>query len=401
MDRLRITHVTPYFDEAWAYGGIPRVVTDQVIGLAARGVQVSVVTTDACSADTRLPRYDDATTRQPHPPASRHGAEVRTFANLSNRLAYRYQFFAPLGMDRHLRAAAQQADVAHLHGLHNLPGVYAARHFRYAGIPYIVQPNGTAPRIERRRLAKLVFDTVLGRRVLRDASALVAVTEIERSQLINMGAEPAKISVIPNPVDASLTAAPGAGSDFRQRWELGDESIVLYLGQLSPRKRVDLLVRAVAKLPATTRLVIAGSDMGCRKQLERLAARLGIASRTVFTGVLEGEDRLSALAAADVVAYPTEDEIFGLVPLEALLCGTPVVVSDDCGCGEVIGRTGGGIISSSGDAEALSHALSTVIDNPDTWREPVTRAQQRIRELFSREVVAEQLEELYRSVARL
>lgn len=395
MNPIQVSHVTPYYDQAWAYGGIPRVVTDQAIALAARGVRVEVVTTDACGADARIARLDGGRASRPHPPTTRHGVEVRTFANLSNHLAYRWQFFLPRGMDRYLVDAARRSQVAHLHGLHNLPGVYGARRFKRAGRPYIVQPNGTAPRIERRRFAKLIFDTVLGRRVLRDAAALVAVTEVERSQLIAMGAEPATVSVIPNPVDVDLTPAPGADDDFRHRWQLGDEGTVLYLGQLSPRKRVDLLLRAVAALSATTRLVIAGSDMGCRKQLEELAARLGLAGRTVFTGVLEGEDRLAALAAADVVAYPTEDEIFGLVPLEALLCGTPVVVSDDCGCGEVIGRTGGGLVTSCGNVEALTDNLEQILRHPEAWRDPVSRAQQRIHELFSRDVVASQLHALY------
>ena len=98
MRPLRILHVTPYFTDAWAYGGIPRLATSLASGLARRGHQVTVCTTDACDGSARLP--DAAPSRTPE------GVEVRIFRNVSNALAYRLQFFVPLGLDRYLRRHA-------------------------------------------------------------------------------------------------------------------------------------------------------------------------------------------------------------------------------------------------------------------------------------------------------
>ncbi len=70
------------------------------------------------------------------------------------------------------------------------------------------------------------------------------------------------------------------------------------------------------------------------------ADAIGVASSHAVRGTAAGPRRLELLADADVVVYPSEHEIFGLVPLEALLVGTPVVVADDSGCGEVIHSTG-------------------------------------------------------------
>jgi len=142
-------------------------------------------------------------------------------------------------------------------------------------------------------------------------------------------------------------------------------------------------------------LVIAGSDMGTEQQLRRIAGRLGLEHRTVFAGVLEGASRLDALADADVTVYPTQDEIFGLVPLEAILCGTPVVVSDDCGCGEVIGRTGGGVVAPFGDIDAFAAAIGGMLDAPQAWSDPVAEAAARARALYGSDTVAKALEELY------
>ena len=93
-----------------------------------------------------------------------------------------------------------------------------------------------------------------------------------------------------------------------------------------------------------TVLVIAGNDMGSGAAADRLVTDLRLDGQVIRTGLLRDTSRLDALAAADVVVYPSRDEIFGLVPLEALLSGTPVVVCGDSGCGEVISRVGGGLI---------------------------------------------------------
>ena len=78
--------------------------------------------------------------------------------------------------------------------------------------------------------------------------------------------------------------------------------------------------------------------------------------------MLRGRERLEALADADVVVYPSEHEVFGLVPLEAILSGTPVVVADDSGCAEVVGAIDGGQIVPLGDAAALADAIERVLE---------------------------------------
>jgi glycosyltransferase involved in cell wall biosynthesis len=120
----------------------------------------------------------------------------------------------------------------------------------------------------------------------------------------------------------------------------------------------------------------------------------------VRIGLLRGAERLSALAAADVVVYPSRHEIFGLVAAEALMCGSPVVVSNDSGCGEVIGRVGGGHIVPYGDVETLAGAITSVLADPVMWRRRARAAATRIRELFGAAVVCGQLERVYDEIAR-
>jgi glycosyltransferase involved in cell wall biosynthesis len=412
MDRLRVLHVTPYSAQAWAYGGIPRLVDAMVSGLAAAGHEVTVCTTDAGDDASRLRRTGqagqtgrawrawDADTRA-------DGVVVRVFPNISNRLAYHAQFFTPIGLHTFLRRHRHRFDVAHLHACRNLPGIIAGSHLRAAGIPYVVAPNGTAPIIERRHAAKRLFDVVAGNRLLSGAAALLAVTEAERRQLLALGVAESRIHVIPNPIDVRpFLDLPGHAQPNQDAASPARHPLtVAYLGKLTPRKRVDVLIRALGRLRtvdpryAGVRLVIAGNDLGAGPALRALVDDCGLRDAVTFTGLLRGEERLRVLAAANVVAYASEDEIFGLVPLEALLCGTPVVVAGDSGCGEVIRQVGGGLSVAPGDATALAGALATVLQRGPAGKQ-VDDAAARIRARFSHHVVTSQLEDLYSHVGR-
>jgi glycosyltransferase involved in cell wall biosynthesis len=386
---MRILHVVPYYDQAWAYGGIPRLATTMTRALARRGHHVSVCTTDVCDERTRV--------SMKHVHA--HGVDVRVFRNLSNRLAYHLQLFTPLGLRGYMRHAARSFDVVHIHACHNVPGVIAAAAAARAGVPYVVSPNGTALPIERRILAKRLFALTAGRSMLSGASRVVAVSRAEARQLRSAGVAQAEIVHIGNPIDDHEFEDPADAHAFRSEMQIGEAPIVLFLGKLTPRKGVSDLVTAFAELERPgTRLVIAGNDMGTRRSVESLVMKLRLEDRVIFTGLLTGRRRLDALAAATVVVYPSRDEVFGLVPLEALLCGTPVVVCDDSGCGEVISITGGGQVVPHGDVGTLAAAIDAVIDDEHGWRNRARAGAIVARQRFGSETICTELESLYKTV---
>jgi glycosyltransferase involved in cell wall biosynthesis len=389
MPALRILHVVPYYEQAWAYGGIPRVATAVARGLARRRHAVTVCTTDACD-DRRRARLHPADPAPDRP-------NVRIFRNLSNSLAYTWQLFLPLGLTRALRAATGTFDIAHLHACRNLPVVRAARLLRRAGVPYVVSPNGTAPLLERRFIAKRIFDATAGRGYLEGAAAILAVSDAERRQLIEMGVAADRIAVVPNPIDESEFQPPPDGQRFRAAQGLGAGPIVLLLGKLTPRKGTGVLIEAFSRLAhPSARLVIAGNDMGAG--IAALIERSACGPRTTRVGLLRGRARLDALAAADVVVYPSRDEVFGLVPVEALLAGTPVVVSSDSGAGEIIGGIGGGHVVPYGDAQALAGAIDAILRDPARWRRRARVAAARARVRFGADVVCERLDSVYRTL---
>ena len=384
MSPLRILHVAPYYEQAWGYGGIPRVVTTVTRALARRGHHVTVFTTDAgddeCRADP--PRASDV--------------RVRMFPNLSNRLAYRYQAFAPRGFAAALRRGAGDFDVAHLHACHNLLTAIAARVLASTGVPYVVTPNGTAAPIERRIAAKRLFAATAGRTLLPGAARVLAVSEAERRTFDALGVLPGRQRVVPNPVDVHEFDRPPDPEAARRRLGVGDGPLVAFLGQLTPRKGADLLVRAFARVRTPgARLVVAGNDMGAGADVDAAMRAPAVAGRVIRAGLLRGAARLDLLAAADVVVYASRDEAFGLVPLEALLAGTPVVVADDGGCGEVVSRVGGGRLVRHGDTDGLARAVDAVLADLVSWRGAARRGGVEVRRLFAPDTVARQLECVY------
>ena len=388
MPPLRILHVVPYYEHAWAYGGIPRVATTLTHALARRGHHVRVCTTDACDATSRV--------CAPHTPHAGPGRlEVRTLRNLSNTLAYRWQAFAPPALLGTLRAALPQIDIAHLHACRNLPVAAAARLLARGGIPYVVSPHGTAPIIERRFLAKRVFDATAGRGYLERAARVLAVSEAERQQLRALGVADARIALLPNPLDEREFDPAPDGSRFRQAHGLGDAPLVLLLAKLTPRKGAGALLRAFATITRPeARLVVAGSDMSSGVDFEDLAGN----PRVRCVGLLTGAERLDALAAANVVVYPSRDEIFGLVPLEALLSGSPVIVCNDSGAGEIIGTVGGGHIVPPDDEDSLAGAIESMLAANGLWRRRARTAADRVRQRYGADAVVERLDALYHGV---
>ena len=402
MSALKVLHIAPYSPETWAYGGIPRVVGAFCRGLTRRGHTVTVCATDVLTRSARLPRPGAGGHKLASwAPLETESVTTRIFPNVSNRLAYDWQFFTPIGLTRFLRCHAGAFDVAHLHACRNLPVTLAAWYLRRARVPFVMGPNGTAPRIERRQMAKWVWDLLLGEAPIRDAAAVLAVSMAERRQLCALGVSDSKIHVIPNPIELDEFDHHGQGRRSRARFGSGDEPVVLFLGKLTPRKRVATLVEAVGLLrDSRARLVVAGNDMGAMAETRAAVRSHGLEDRTVFTGLLRGVERLEALTAANVVVYPSDHEVFGLVPLEALLCSTPVVVADDSGCDEIIGETGGGQVIPLGDVRALSVAIADVLEHPAVWNTRATAAAARVRQRFGRDFVTAQLDAVYHAVRR-
>jgi D-inositol-3-phosphate glycosyltransferase len=211
--------------------------------------------------------------------------------------------------------------------------------------------------------------TVAEREAVGYGHRIIAATEREKGELAQYyNAPPEKVGVVPCGVNLELFR-PSDRRAARRELGLGDEKIILFVGRLDPLKGIDRLLRAMTHLRDSDnlRLIIIGGDersLNERERLSRLAARLGIEDRVTFRGMVRQELLPGYYRAADCCVVPSYHESFGLVALEALACGTPVVSSDVGEMRNIIlpGQTG--YVVSDNRPEALAEKIARVLSWP-------------------------------------
>jgi glycosyltransferase involved in cell wall biosynthesis len=234
-------------------------------------------------------------------------------------------------------------------------GPVAQRLSKALGIPYSVKARGAdihywGSQSGTRKMVRQAAD---------GAAGLLAVSDAMRRSMARMGIDADKIRVHYTGVDLDtfeLTdrAAAKAALDF-------NGPVILSVGALIPRKGQDLLVRALPLLPDVT-LLLAGQGQ-YRRVLESLAQDLGVERRIGFLGSVPHHKLPRIFAAADVMALPSESEGLANAWVEALACGTPIVISDVGGARELLDRPEAGRIVDR-DPEAIADAIRAILDNP-------------------------------------
>ena len=214
-------------------------------------------------------------------------------------------------------------------------------------------------------------------RIVAEADRIIAATVVERAHLVShYGADPMRIAVIPCGVDTELFA-PGDRDAARAALGLGDAPHVLYVGRQTPIKGLETLLDAMARLRAAgsrARLSIVGGEAdepldGHEAALRERLARLGLGEAVTFVGA-QPQDRLPAwYVAADVTVLPSYYESFGMVALEAMACGSPVVASRVGGLQSTVRDRVTGLLVPDHDPGALAEALDRLLDDEDLrWR---------------------------------
>ncbi|MEP6953443.1 MAG: glycosyltransferase [Solirubrobacteraceae bacterium] len=322
---MRLLLAIPYFAPAYAFGGSVTVAETMVADLVAAGHDVTVATTDVLDERSRL---DVGTPVVP-------GAEVVRFPNVSHRAAAGANLYLPRGMRRWVRANMPGFDVVLLHDVYSAVSVLAARGAERAGVPYALQPLGTlSPAAERGRpLAKRAFLAAFGNRTVASAAALVHSSDDERRDFLAVGADPARLVRLPLPLDLPAAAAAAAAA----------VPTVAYVGRLHDIKRIDRLVEAMARVRRTVPdavLEVVGPGERLTHELRALAQQLGIADAVRFRGYVSVEEKLAVLSGAHVSVLLSASEGLPMAALEAMACGTPVVLSEGCHLPEVHERAG-------------------------------------------------------------
>ena len=200
-----------------------------------------------------------------------------------------------------------------------------------------------------------------------------------------------KINVIPNGVNTSLFSGIEKDLNFRRKYAMDNEKIILYVGRLVYEKGVQHLIAAMPKILAgynDSKLVIAGRG-GMLEELKAQAEALGIGNKVYFSGYLGGNDVQKMYKAADIAVFPSTYEPFGIVALEAMLSENPVVVSDIGGLDEIVEHRVNGMKSYAGNSNSIADSVLELLYDNQLASNIVKKAKSKVRNTYNWNKIAQ------------
>ena len=308
------------------------------------------------------------------------------------------RFYVPKFSPGQIRQIVGDADVVHLMGHWTLVNALIYLSARYLRKPYVVCPAGALPIYGRSRRLKRLYNKLIGQKIVRDADGYVAIVKGEVPQFEGYGVPAMAVSVIPNGIELEAYRARERPA-LRDEHGVGDAPYVLFIGRLNEIKGPDLLLEAFAGTSdelSDHHLVFAGPDEGMLRGLRETARRAGLADRVHFIGHLGGEEKSRALHDAELLAVPSRQEAMSIVALEAGISGTPVLLTDRCGFGEVAEVGGGRVVPAT--SEGLRAGLEGMLKDPEGLREMGEHLRAFVGERYTWGTAVERYLKLYRSI---
>ena len=379
---MKILHVIADLDPT--RGGAGAACLGMAKIMARRGHEVRIVSTDRGYVPERVP----------------HGSSLVIEALPGNFPGF---FGTSWAMRRRLGEIVADIDVVHVHALYLFHDWAAAIYCWRYGKPYILAPHGAFdPFIHRRhRWRKSIIEVAFQNEVSRRAAGLQFTTP-EEWRLARPQAGNARGCIIPIGIELDAFDRLPPCARLRARYSvIGDRKVVLFLGRLSYKKGIDIVIKAfseVARERDDVFLVIAGPDDGMRAGAEALVADCGIAARCLFTGMVSGEEKRLVLGGSDFFLLASLSENFGISVVEAAACGIPVIISDRVNLWQEFRDAQAGLTAPP-TVPDFARLLRFLLENPEAAADIGRRGAELARR-FSWDGLGPRYEEMYAMAAR-
>lgn len=300
---------------------------------------------------------------------------------------------------RVFRRFGESCDLIHIHGYTHFPSDFVCLTKAVHQIPIVITFHGTFNSFVDRSnyVYKAIHNSIMVKFQNR-VSRYIAVSSAERRLLLEAGIAQDRVDVVYNGVHPKYLAMARA----RTIHEPTAPKYMLYVGRLSPSKNLSMLLRAAAAVIQKRQdvyLVLAGPDWGETRTLQRLAEKLGIASRVIFTGVLSEEEKMRIMRSSFIYIHPSIQDIFSLSVIEASATGVPVICFDLFGNPEMVidGQTG--LLVKEISSEALAVAMMVLLDNEAEAHQMGQNGHDFVSRAFRWESTARAMNDIYRHVS--
>ena len=370
---MHILQVTPYFFPH--FGGVESHVLGLSENLIKLGHDVEVVT----SRYSRMPETENL-----------NGIKITRLPQWIN------MYNTPLVTSIKEFVRRTHADIVHVHSPPPFTERFAAKGAKEAGKPFVVTHHCD---LELKgflgNTAVNFYQNFLGNFPLQVADRVISTTESYATTSRTLW--DIDVTVIPNAVDVHRFKPENEGKIIRDKYSTDDEHLALFVGRLVPHKGIGILIRSLT-YTENGKLLIVG-DGPYKEWLKNLVKKLDLSERVVFVGPVDDYWLPAYYAATDVVVLPSTSrlEAFGIVGLEGMASGKPLILSDIPGVRDVISEKEGYIVEPL-DPNAIAEALEKIWNAPEMAREMGARGRKRVEKLFSWEKVSKDVEQVFNEI---
>jgi glycosyltransferase involved in cell wall biosynthesis len=288
--------------------------------------------------------------------------------------------------------AKESFDVVHAHGARSAIASGALVAGNSLGLRTVFTPHCFYPPSDwQGGLKRRLFDPTVGKLGMRHAHHIICLTENDRRDAIDCGAEAEKIRIIPNAIRPPQLPAADAVAEFRQRHQLG--AFLLSVGRLHRVKRGDFLISALTHLPTEIQLLFIGPDGGCLEEWRTLADKLHLGDRVRFLGSVSDSEVLLAYRGSAALVMASAYEGLPTVLLEAMALDIPVIAADSGGISCLIEHGINGLLYPYGDQDTFSRNVKFCLARPQDAM--LERAHHRVLSQYSWPANAGRIAELY------
>ena len=394
---MKVLHVIPTYETSWAFGGgTIKAVSQMCRGLVKQGLDITVYTTNADGKGG----YFDVPLAEP---VDIGGVKVWYFdCSFGAKKAFYSKSLA-----KKLESTVKDFDIVHVAAFWQFIQVSVRRACRKFNVPYVFSTHGCLMQwgLGKKTWKRSLYWYLFIRPTLLKANAIHYVSNGEYTESMKTFKNDLPSYTVPNClVSDDYIVVPEKKRAFRESLDIPkDTFIVSFLSLIRPRKGLELLIKAFSKLNSDTIFLLIGGAAESPeylKTLKKMCCDYGIDQKVKWLGLVEPQDLSSFYAVSDLFAFPSFEEAFGMVVVEAMACGTPVLISKGVPIWQEILEDNAGLVIDFSPQD-IADKIEKLASDRSLLQSLSEKASQSVRNRYDSHAVASLMEKNYENVIQV